>query len=408
MSKHKKQGAILPKRSAQTRPVVEASHQALARGQELAGLTPGQFEQRLERNLLGAIALRDEPEFADFRFDDRDVVEVTVRHQKRYEARLKALLNSGDREALRELYDMMRIDIIAELVTPAVRSDLRERIRRCRERLKQGREADKLEMTLFVDLLLSGQDKVIPLGLCGLLTAIYEDSHRQALDDFESRLALRDELADLLPMHKALDTTQLLALAAQPEVVERVTRTVEAHPELRARMERDMDRLIEDVEQAIRRGDIPARFFTDEEVLIPLADAFHAFGGREALQDVPRGAANARAHAQTLLNLMQKSLAEIITLERNRLFREYLETIGRELAQSGNRARRKLGAQLTLAAATLDTWELGTHPLLYRVYATQTKEMMEHGLAGGASPERNALFARLVAERSGEAADENG
>ena len=87
---------------------------------------------------MGVIALGDEPEFAGSRFDDEEVVEVTVRYLKRYEARLNALLNRGDRGADRELYDLMRIDVISELVTPEVQRGFQERSRRCRERF--GRE----------------------------------------------------------------------------------------------------------------------------------------------------------------------------------------------------------------------------------------------------------------------------
>jgi hypothetical protein len=400
MAKHKKHGGgarkpILPSRSSQGRPASEASAQARERGRELAGLTPDQFKQRLERNLLGSIALRDEPEFADFRFDDEEVVEVTVRHLKRYEARLNALLNRGDREAGRELYDMMRIDIIADLVTPEVRRDLQERIRRCRERLKQGREADKLEMTLYVDLLLSGQDKVIPLGVCGLLTAIYEDSHRQALEDFQAQQALRDELADVLPLRETSDATQLLALAAQPEVVAQVTKSLEAHPDQRTRLERDMDRMIAEVSRAIRSGQVPATFFTDEEVLRTYADAYHSLGGALDRRNPPDG----RALAESFLKLMQRNLVELITPDRNIQFRRYLEDIGHELARSGDRKRQKLGLQLALAAGTLDTWELGKHPFLYEVYLAQAKQMQEHGLTSASSSEREAIFERLVAER---------
>jgi|GEM_PF-2213235 len=199
-----------------------------------------------------------------------------------------------------------------------------------------------------------------------------------------------------LPRFETSDAERVLALAKEPEVVAQVTQTLEAHPELRARMERDLDRMIEHVGQAIRRGDIPATFFTDEEILITYADTYNALGdviGTTKTLDGP-------AMGRKLFEFMQSNLVTIITPERNRQFRQYLESIGREMARSADRTQEKLGMQLALAAATLDSWELGKHPFLYEVYVAQAKGIQEHGLAEGSSPEREALFRRLIAERA--------
>jgi len=190
MSKHKKprggpRKPILPARDKQVRPVAEVSSQALALGAQLSRLTPDQWKERLARNLLGAIALRDEPEFADFHFDEETVIKAMVHHIERYGARLNALVAEGKLDAARELYDDMRIDVIAELVTPEVRRDLQERAGRCLARLKRGQDANKIEMALYVGTLLSGGDETVPLGLCGLFTAIYEDSSRRATELYE-------------------------------------------------------------------------------------------------------------------------------------------------------------------------------------------------------------------------------
>ncbi len=397
MSKHKKQrGAILPKRSQQARPPAEISREAAALGAELKRQTPDQFQERLMAGLLRAIELREEPEFADFYFDDQQLREALEHHVKRYQKRMDALIEQNKLQAARELYDHLRIDVIAELVTPAVRQDLQARTDRCLARLRRGAESDKLEALTYARTLLAGMDQTLPLGLCGLFTAIYEDSRQRALASLGVELDLRDQIASFMPGSREMpDAEQLLALAERPEVVAQVTQTMEAHPELRARMERDMDRMIEDVGKAIRRGDIPARFFTDEEILITYADVFNAVGGLSGAKKGP----SASVMGQKLSEAMQKNLAAIITPERNRLFRQYLETIGREMAHSGDRTRQRLGMQLTLAAATLDTWELGKHPFLYEVYVAQTKAMQDHGLAGGFSPEREALFRRLIVER---------
>lgn len=400
MSKHKKRrGAahnpIPPKRSQPARPLPEVSLEALALGMQLKGQTPEQLQQRLERSLLRSIELRQEPEFADFHFDDQQFTETLERQLKRYKVRLDALINQGDAEVARELYDQMRIDSIAELVTPAVRRDLQERSDRCLARLRRGSETDRIEALVYVRTLLAGTDQMLPLGICGLFTSIYEDSHQRVLAYLDAELDLRNQFIDGLPGYQEATAEELLALAQRPEVVAQVTQTMEAHPELRARLERDVDRLIKEIGQAIRQGDIPASFFTDEEILITYADVYNAMSGTLRGKKAPSGPAVARK----MFKFMQSNLAAIITPERNRQFRQYLETIGREMASSGDRGRRKIGMQLAVVAATLDTWELGKHPFLYETYVAQTKQMQEHGLAEGSSPEREALFRRLIAER---------
>jgi len=146
---------VHPTSGPRSRRAAEVSAQALALGQQFIGLTPDQFIPRLERGLLGAVALRHEQEFEDFHFDTDHVLEATARHLERYQARFEAI-REDDVEAARELYDEMRIDIIADLVTPTVRQDLQKLADQCLDRLKRGRDADKLEMALYVNGLLGG------------------------------------------------------------------------------------------------------------------------------------------------------------------------------------------------------------------------------------------------------------
>jgi len=309
--------------------------------------------------------------------------------------RLDALIYQGKTEAARELYDQMRIDCIAELVTPVVRRDLQERADRCLARLRRGSHADKIKLLTYVRAALAGMDQMLPLGIFGLFTSIYEHSHRRILAYLDAELDLRDQISALLPDFPKASAEELLALAQRPEVTEQVARTMEAHPELRARLERDVDRLIEEVGLAIRQGAIPTSFFTDEEILISYADMYNEMGGTLPGKKAQSDSATARR----LFEIMQGNLATIITPERNRQFRQYLETIGREMTGSDDRARQKLGARLALVAATLDTWELGKHPFLYETYVAQARQILKHGLAEGSAPDREALFRRLIAER---------
>ncbi len=100
------------------------------------------------------------------------------------------------------------------------------------------------------------------------------------------------------------------------------------------------------------------------------------------------------------LRLDQHTVLYIAEPERIRQLRQYLETIGHEMAGSGDYERQKMGMQLVLAAGTLDSWDLGKHPLAYEVYIAQVRQMGEPGSAEGASAEREALFLRLQDQRA--------
>lgn len=333
--------------------------------------------------MLGAVALRHEPEFEDFYFDADHVLEATARHLKHYEKRFEAL-GKDNVEAARELYDEMRIDIIADLVTPEVRRDLQERVNRCINRLKRGPDTEKLEMALYAGGLLSGMDQTLPLGLCGLFTAIYEDSRKQAMKDFEARQTLWDKISGWLPRRGKPDVEQLLALAEQPEVINQFTQVLEAHPGLRASLEEELDQTVAEVGQAIRHGELPVDFFTDEEIMLTYADLYNV------LEDgLTRGKTlDPEAIAHKFFELMQRNVAKLITPERNQQFRQKLEAMALEMMRSGDRKRQEMGMKLNLAASTLDSWELGRHPLLYDTYIYQAEQMQKQALVREASPDQ--------------------
>lgn len=399
MSKRKKRRRRSRKRARsargpQTQHAAEVSPQARALGRQFIDLPSDQFIERLERGMLGAVALRHEPEFEDFYFDDDHVLEATNRHLERYQARFGAM-SEDDVEATRQLYDEMRIDIIADLVTPEVRRDLQERADRCLDRLKRGRDTGKMEMALYASGLLAGMDQTLPLGLCGLFTAIYEDSRQRAMKVYEAQQTLGDKIAGWLPRGGKLDVEQVLALAQQPEVVAQFTETLEAYPELRANLEKDIDQVISEVGQAIRRGELPVDFFTDEEIILSYADLYNALG--EMVEQ--RKTLDQETIAHKFLELMRRNLVELVTSERNQQFRQRLEAIAQEMVRSDDRKRQEMGMKLSIAASTMDTWEPGQHPFLYDAYFYQAEQMQKQRLTGGASPEQETQFRQLLAER---------
>jgi len=365
---------------------------------QFANLRPHEFLVRMEAGLLGSWVLRQEPEFKDLYFDSDQLVKALASHAPKYKDRLEELMRKGDEEKFHQLYDELRIDIIADLVTTTVRRDLQERTKRCLQRLARGQDTDKLEMAVFADLLLSDENPGLPLGVCGLFTAIYEDSRQQTAGVFQAWESLEESMSGLFPGRKPTEVSpeEWLAAAEKPEAVAQITQVLAQHPELRASMEKDYDRLIEEVREDILDGKIRLDFFTEEEAMIAYADLFNALSGDLRHGKMP----NKEAVGRKFVDLMRHDLAQLLTPERNRQFFQRLETLAQKLTQAKDREQQKMGMKLQLAARSMDRWDLGKHPLIEAAYIYQCQQAQERGLAGGATAERNERFARLVAERA--------
>ncbi len=395
MAKKKRQHSDRKKKRLATRP--PASPQAMALGQQFVGQTPDQFMARLERGLMGSWVLRQEQEFSDFYFDPDSLLNSLVRHQERYEARFAALgeINDKNRDIAHQLYDEFRIDVIADLVTLEVRSDLQKRAERCRARLQRGQDTDRLEMILYVSTLLSQAKPLLPLGVCALFTVIFEESKEQALKIEEGHEALVAQITAQLPKGAEPDMEQLLAIAQQPDRMAQFLETLDTHPETRASLERDMDRMIDEVSEAVRYGKLPLDLFTEDEVLLTYADLFIALESKS-----PKKRLDKEANARLLVDAMKRNLNELVTPARNRQIRQKLDALSSEMQRSSDQARQKMGAKLFVVASTLDSWAPGKHPLVVSAYVYQAEQMRAERMSGGNSADWTERMAQLVAERS--------
>ena len=90
----------------------------------------------------------------------------------------------------------MRIEVVAELATPAFRKDVDERLQALLDRLMTTEDLTKLEMVMLLKSLLGM--KSIPWGLCGLILAVYNRTMQCAMQEYEEEKSLYDSMVEAL------------------------------------------------------------------------------------------------------------------------------------------------------------------------------------------------------------------
>jgi hypothetical protein len=255
-----------------------ASTTASKVAERIAAAGPSYLEDNFVRIMQASTNLRQEPEFVDLYFEPRPTLEAAARHFPRFRLRL---IRAGRRgaEAVAPVYDDYRIAVISDLETPQFRRQLQRRLDRRMNRLKSGHDAEKIEVILFLSALLSdevtnmvkGRD-ALPLGVFGLVTAIYEDSYDRAMAKIPSaRDIVGDELYDLwCAKHHDEDLEAIAAAVEQISVFDALARRIEANPALALAWKRQQQSLIEELE--LRMASLgftfsPGLFTRDEAAL---------------------------------------------------------------------------------------------------------------------------------------------
>lgn len=128
------------------------------------------LKQNLIHIMTDSVQLAEEPEFIDLYLDNEKTADVTERWLKKYEKRLAAAEKKGPDE-YHEVFDEMRIEVVAELASPAFRKDVDKRLQSLLDRLMTTDDLEKLEVVMLLKPLLGM--KSAPWGLCGLILAIY-------------------------------------------------------------------------------------------------------------------------------------------------------------------------------------------------------------------------------------------
>jgi hypothetical protein len=225
--------------------------------------------------------LRREPEFADFYLDPKQTLEAAARHFPRFARRLGQVDLQEDEEEAAPIYDDYRIAVLDDLDSPQLRQQLQGRLKQCTDRLKRGHDAEKIELALFLSVLLSDEmgeilkgREALPLGLYGLVTTIYEDSFDRAMEETSgARDVVGDELYETwCARHREEDLAAIAAVTERISAFGELATHLETNPALARAWRRQEAYLLEEFQLRLVWGDISfgPGFFTAEEVALSM------------------------------------------------------------------------------------------------------------------------------------------
>ena len=231
--------------------------------------------QNAIRIMTNSDKLAEEPEFIDFNLDGVKAARVSQRWTKKYEKRLaKAKIKGSDE--YHEVYDEMRIDVVAELATPAFHKEVDERLQILLDRLMASDDLEKLETVLLLKPLLGM--KSVPWGICGLILAIYNRTLQQTFHEYEAEINVYDAVVEAL-QEDGEERIDVIKLGETPRKLEQLAkRFFAAKPGLRERAEKQILDMIEAFEKELAEGKIALDLFTQEELVLPFQRLQVEFG----------------------------------------------------------------------------------------------------------------------------------
>jgi hypothetical protein len=314
--------------------------------------------QNFIRIMIDSAQLAELPEFTNFYLDSEKTTRVTELWLKKYKKRLAAAETKGQ-DAYEEVFDEMRIEVVAELATPTFRKEVDGRLQTLLDRLMLTNDLEKLEMVMLLKPLLSINS--IPWGLCGLILAIYNRTMQRAMQEFEEDESVYDSVVEALKAD-GIDDLDILTILEHPDKLEQVGQKLfEAQPELRQRAEKQIWKMVEDFEDKLAQGNVDLSLFSEEELMLPFQRIQAQFGG-PLTQAQP--SEETREHT---FDAILQAITEIMTPERYRRFREDVETTAKTWLQT----RQKWAAALQSELGYLDGNEYEENKFVLAVFIGQ-------------------------------------
>lgn len=299
------------------------------------------LKQNFIQIMIDSARLADEPEFNDLYLDGEKTTRVTERWLKKYEKRLTAAEKKGS-DAYQDVFDEMRIEVIADLATSAYRKEVDARLQVLLDRLMTTNDLTKLEMVMLLKLLLGM--KSIPWGLCGLILAIYNRTMQRAMQEYEEDKNIFDSVEEALKA-EGVDDIDILTILEHPDKLEQIGQKLFGEqPDLRQRAEKQIWSMVNAFEDELAKGSVDLDLFPEEELMLPFQRLQAEFG--ESFMQVQLS----NAMRERTFDAIRQAITEIMTPERFRRFRDDVEMT----AKTWFRTRQKWATALQLELGYLD------------------------------------------------------
>ena len=299
------------------------------------------MKQNLVRIMTDSVKLAEEPEFIDLYLDDETAAEASQRWLKKYKKRLAAAEKKSP-DAYPEVYNEMRIEVVAELAAPAFRKDVDERLQALLDRLMATEDLEKLEMVLLLKPLLGM--KSVPWGLCGLVLAVYNRTMQKAIQEYEEDQGVYDAVVEAFKA-EGEDSVDVVKIIESPEKLEQIWQKLfAAKPGLRQRAEKQVWDMANAFEKELAEGRVTLDLFTQAELVLPLL-RLQAEVGELLTQEQPT-----EEMRQRVFDAVLQAINEIMTPERFQRLRKDVQST----AKAWLRERQKWAAALQFELGWLD------------------------------------------------------
>jgi hypothetical protein len=259
---------------------------------------------------------------------------------KKYKKRLAAAEKKSP-DAYHEVYNKMRIEVVAELATPAFRKDVDERLQALLDRLMATEDLEKLEMVLLLKPLLGV--KSVPWGLCGLIVGIYNRTMQKAIQEYEEDKVVYDAVVEAFKA-EGEDSVDVVKIIESPEKLEQLgEKLFAAKPGLRQRAEKQVWDMVRAFEKELAEGRVTLDLFTQAELVLP-------FQRLQAHGEPFTQAQPTEEIRQLFFDAILQAINEIMTLERFQRLRKDVQST----AKAWLRERQKWAAALQFELGWLD------------------------------------------------------
>ena len=323
------------------------------------------LDENIIRLMQASGELRDEREFADFTLDPRQTLAAAAHHFARFRRRLsRAARRDKDKAAM--VYDDYRIAALEDLDTPQLREEVRRRLDRFVARAQHRGDPDKLEAAILLSILLAAEQRVtkklVPLGICGLMTVIYEDTLDRAMAEVpDAQEIAGEELTELWRSRRMEeDMAALTAVTKKAKSLDDLERRITSDPALSLAWRCQQPHLLKalDHELVVDLGaDFVPGYFTAEEATLAMDRM------EEEHLSKPWHLSRYIMTVALLywLRSIRDVLDEIVTPERQAEIASGLRTAGQRVLESDDPERRALAPHFLAAAESVanDDWPAG-------------------------------------------------
>jgi hypothetical protein len=267
--------------------------------------------------------LGDEPEFTDFSSALEDglnqvVVEMFGENNDDIE-RLKA---EGGEEGIDRLVADAKIKALGRLVTPTLKAEVHGRLVQLTRRLRQEGQRQRADR---IDALAQMLDwPAFPWTLFRPLTDAFDDT----VERLVTHLMLHATVAEAVGVSpQTLSSEQMVELAEDPVVTQRLQELYEADKDLRDALDHQVDQLHAKLNHALFKGDLSLGLFTLEELALwtVLGERRLTESGIERdLDGLPQGG------IEILADVLKETIRLLNTPARRARWQEHLTQMKRE------------------------------------------------------------------------------